>query len=102
MTHDPKEYAPKSLGDLSDKFKPTYSRDDLTWTFAGTCPECGGSVSRIYAVTALTAAADDGIAVDGEKLAADGLRTMVCDCGLSHARRPDDDTGCGAYWKVKL
>jgi hypothetical protein len=33
-----------------------------------------------------------------------GMKTIICDCGHTHANRPEEEPfhGCGSYWLVEL
>jgi hypothetical protein len=66
----------------------------------GTCPRCTHPISyplvekyfRWSGVSRQQPSAPDGRRVV----------QMLCTCGENHARRPDDEDGCGAYWNLTL
>jgi hypothetical protein len=71
-------------------------------TISGTCPACGGSMSKEFSV---------GVGGSGTKggrkhrlPAAAESETIYCECGRLHPDRPDGatDDGCGRYWDVDL
>lgn len=72
-----------------------------TFVVSGTCPACGGSMSKEFSV---------GVGGSGTKggwkhqPAATEPEIVYCECGRLHPDRPDGatDDGCGRYWDVDL
>lgn len=92
------------LADGPASIEVSYLLNETLWRAVGKCPRCSHTTQRDYRITALTAAAEGGMEVDYEPLDKDGpnWRTMSCSCGTKHEDVPDDDSGCGAYWRVEL
>ncbi|MFG2565029.1 hypothetical protein ACGFR6_06255 [Streptomyces sp. NPDC048567] len=65
--------------------------------FSGPCPRCMGAFSKTYRTT--TPGLAKGVGSQGRPAKP---ITVLCECGVNHAGRPDVEKqlGCGAHWQV--
>ncbi|MER7052866.1 MULTISPECIES: hypothetical protein [unclassified Streptomyces] len=62
-----------------------------TVVLSGRCPRCGCACTYLHVRRAYR----------GPSHRADGI-PVICTCETAHPGRPEDETGCGAYWNVRL
>ncbi|MGC9439376.1 hypothetical protein [Streptomyces sp. WG5] len=62
-----------------------------TLVLSGRCPRCGCACTYLHVRRAFR----------GPSRRADGI-PVICTCETAHPGRPEGETGCGAYWNVRL
>jgi hypothetical protein len=87
----------------STGFTVTPSQDGRRIDVSGICPGCGGHTTMTWHYG--TGNGYKGpVRRAGRTPPPAGARTVCCDCGHSHANRPEQVNflGCGSYWPVEL
>ncbi|MFF0118376.1 hypothetical protein ACFYP0_07760 [Micromonospora arida] len=79
--------------------------DDNGIGVSGTCPACQGRTSSDHEVG--SPQGYKGVFPRSRNVVPvlpPGSFTVICACGYPHAERPAEagESGCGAYWKVKV
>jgi len=64
----------------------------------GRCPRCGDPMD----FPVVTEVFQSTIAPGGAAAASSDDTTVLCTCRGSHPARPAGETGCGAYWNIRL
>jgi hypothetical protein len=101
--HRSTDYRIHDSGPQPAGFTITVSEDGRTVHVEGACPSCGGRFTTTWSF-----GTGNGYKAYGGRRhrppVPSGFRTVCCDCGHAHARRPADAVflGCGAYWQVDL
>lgn len=68
------------------------------FSIIGTCPRCGHRMTYPYPKRVV----GRGIRRRGASKSEERELPMLCTCIQEHPGRPDQEHGCGAYWKVAL
>ncbi|MFI6231850.1 hypothetical protein ACIBCR_31595 [Micromonospora echinospora] len=100
--HDAIPYTECGYGPV-DAFTVVDDANGLDLT--GACPACNGPTTSRYEIG--SPHGYKGIFPTRKPVAPPkptGLVTVICACGYPHAERPAEsgESGCGAYWKVRL
>ncbi|CAL9276906.1 hypothetical protein ACFC5H_17275 [Streptomyces rochei] len=83
-----------------DHYAPTYTAevtvtpvDAESVVLSGRCPRCRCPAVFLHAPRTFRAA---------PRRAGRSDIPVICTCTTPHPDRPEDETGCGAYWNVRL
>lgn len=85
------EYAVTASRSFSlPEFVPSQEKAAIV-LLSGPCPECKHKTLGTYPIKVYALEATDKRKMEV---------TVRCECGVHHPGRPDDEKGCGRYWKM--
>lgn len=92
--HSDDSYDDRAAESFNFKYEPAQEPERIV--FHGPCPNCAHGFSFIWPLAVVRTAV--ATSTTATKLPV----TLYCRCEHAHPGRPDDEVGCGAYWKLKV